>query len=373
MAGDGSIFPVTIRDPRTGRTRHRWRAQLSIGGRGRRQYLTRTVETRAEARTALAQLQADAAGGASSRTMTVSDWLERWVRDARNIRPSTRHGYEAAIVTHIGPTIGRVQLARLSPLDVERMLAELAPRMSAKHLRNVHAVLRRALGQAVRAGLVRRNVAAREFVDAPRVELEEPDALTVGEVRRLLEAAAGDRLEAVFVLAVTTGLRQGELLGLAWEDLDLAGGRLHVRRELTHREGEYRREEPKTERSKRTVPLAPIVVDALARHRERLVAAGFLPTSTGPVFSSTTGGPLNGSWLTHHFYGLLERAGVRRLPFKVLRATYSSRLYEAGVPELTIAGLMGHARTATTKRHYIATAGLDQDDAVAAVERMVAG
>jgi integrase len=366
MSGEGAIFPITDK-----RGRRRWRAQLSIGGRTSRRYVTRTRSTRAEARQALDELRAASVSGSSR--MTVSDYLERWVADARNIRETTRHGYAAVVTTHLVPAIGHRRLDQLTPSDVERMLADLAPAMSPKTLRNAHAVLRRALGQAQRAGLVARNVAAREYVDAPRVTVAEPEALSIDEVRRLLAAARGDRLEALFVLAVATGLRQGEILGLAWEDLDLEGARLHVRKELVRRDGMYRREEPKTERSKRTVPLSPATVAALRAHRERVIASGLVPTSTGPVFSAPSGRPLNGSWLTHHFYRLLELAGIARIPFKNLRTTYSSLLYAAGIGDPSIARLMGHARTHTTRKHYIATAGLSQDDAVAAVERMVAG
>lgn len=206
---------------------------------------------------------------------------------------------------------------------------------------------------AVRAELVSRNVAGRDFVDTPRVPDREPDAFSADEVRALLRTVAGDRLEALYRLAVGTGLRSGELLGLAWQDIDLDGAQLSVRQELVRRDGRYLREEPKTPGSKRSVPLSPALVSALRSHRERLIAEGFVPTATGPVFVNRSGGPINGSWLTHHAQRLYERAGIRRLDFKALRATFGSRLFEAGVPDMEIAKLLGHTRTHTTKRHYI--------------------
>jgi len=251
---------------------------------------------------------------------------------------------------------------------------------------------------AVRAGLVTRNVAAREFVDAPRVPVQEPRALSGDEVRRLLDACKGDRLEALFITAVATGLRQGELLGLAWEDLELesAGGpglgssvgrapskeggrgfdslpgpgRISVRRELVHLNGRYLRVELKTPQSRRAVPLTPSVVDALRAHRERVIAAGFVPTATGPVFTTPKGTALSGSWLTHHFYKLTDKAGIPRLAFHRLRATYASRLAEAGVSELEIARLLGHSRTTVAKTHYIA-AGKTSPAVLEAVEEML--
>ena len=362
MSGEGSIFQLPD---------GRWVAQLSIGGRSQRRYRKRIRATRREAAAALEQLRAGHANGQQPSRLTVGDYLEQWVRDARNIRPSTRNGYAAVVTFHLLPTIGHVRLVALTPLHVESMLATVGQRLSPKSLRNVHAVLRRALGQAQRAGIVERNVAGREFVDAPRVPVEEPRALSADEVHRFLAAAAGDRLESLFVLAIGTGLRQGEILGLAWEDLDLERGQLQVRRELVRRNGKYQRAELKTPRSRRAVPLAPSVVVALAAHRDRVIEAGFIPIGPGPIFTSLKGTPLSGSWLTHHFYDLLAVARIPRLPFKNLRTTFSSRLFEAGIPDRRLADLMGHTRTSTTHGHYIATEGAAQDAALAAVERLI--
>jgi integrase len=262
-----------------------------------------------------------------------------------------------------------VRLSELSPLHVEALLGALSTGMAPKTVRNTHVVLRRALGQAVRAGLVRRNVASREYVDAPRVTPTEPDALSVAEIERIRKCLPNHPLAAHVLLALGTGLRQGEQLGLAWEDIDLDAGRLHVRKELAYEDGQYDRVDPKTERSKRTVPLSPPLVDAMRTHRERLMARGFIPTTTGPVFVNSHGGPMSGSWLTHQWYGLLALAEVQRRPWKVLRATYGSRLFAAGIPDRTIADLLGHSRTHTTQRHYIATTS---EDAMAAIKGIVA-
>jgi integrase len=359
MPGQGSVY----------RERGKWIAQLAIGPRGQQLKVRRTRATRTEAHAALAELRAQRRPIAASR-MTVGAYLERWVADVRNLRPATRHAYANAIDYHIRPAIGSVLLGDLSPTHVESMLATVGATVGPKTLRNVHAVLRRALAMAVRAGLLTRNVASREFVDAPRVPVEEPRALSLDEVHRLLRVVRGDRLEALFVLAIGTGLRQGELLGLAWEDIDLVAGRLSVRRELVRRDGRYLRDELKTRHSRRAVPLAPAVIIALQRHRETVIEAGFVPTSTGPVFTNLRGGPLNGGWVTHRLYQLLAQAKIARLPFHRLRATYASRLAEAGVSELEIARMLGHSRTTVTKQHYIA-AGAVPDAVVATVERMV--
>jgi integrase len=349
------------------RERGKWIAQLAIGPRGQQLKVRRTRDSKAEAHAALVELR-ESRKPLSASKLTLSAYLERWVADVRNLRPSTRRAYANAIDYHIAPAIGHISLADLSPLHVESMLAIVGERVGPKTLRNVHAVLRRALAMAVRAGLLMRNVASREFVDAPRVPTQEPRALSMAEVHRLLRAAKGDRFEALFVLALGTGLRQGELLGLAWEDIE--DGRVNVRRELVRRDGRYARDELKTRTSRRAVPLSPAVAEALRTHRERVIAAGFVPTATGPVFTNLRGGPLNGGWLTHHFYDLCRAAGIPRLPFHRLRATYASRLAEAGVSDLDIARLLGHARSTVTKQHYIA-AGALPPAVLETVERMV--
>lgn len=354
MPGDGSVYRR--------KSDGRWVAALSIGSRAERVIARRYARTKPEAKRLLVEM----IERADPTTETVGAYLERWVADARNIRPTTRRGYRAVVTHHLVPTIGHIRLVELTPAHVEAMLATLTPDMAPKSLRNVHVVLRRALGQAMRADLIPRNVAAREFVDTPRVPVEEPRALTTDEVGRLLAAARGDRLEALFVTALGTGLRQGELLGLAWEDITPTA--LLVRKELVRRDGRYFRDEPKTQRSRRSVPLAAPVAEALAEHRAHTIAAGFVPTATGPVFTNLSGGALSGSWVTHHFYGLLAEAGIERIPFKNLRTTFASRLDEAGVSELTIATLLGHTRTHTTRKHYISQA---PEAAVAAIARLV--
>lgn len=360
MAGDGSIYR---RDERT------WVAQLSIGGRNGRRYVRRNARTRAEARVALDELKAEHRAGVKRSRLTTGDYLERWVAEVRGIRPTTRSGYAAAVQYHLVPNIGHVRLFDLSPMDVESLLTRLAPTMSPKMLRNVHAVLRRALTHAVRFGLVARNVASRDYIDAPSAIPAEPEAFTRDEVRALLDALKGDRLEALWTLAVGTGLRPSELLGLAWEDV--TDDRLTVRHELIRLDGRYVRGEPKTDRSRRTVPLAPELVYALHAHRERMIAEGFVPTATGPVFVNLTGGALNLSWVSHRHSALTRRIGIRPLPFKNLRTTYGSRLFEAGVPSRRIADLMGHTRERTTQRHYIDTAGASGTDAVQAVTALL--
>lgn len=365
--GEGSLFPR--KDP-AGRTVG-WTAQISLGDRQHRRRVTRVRRTYAEARAALRELVAEQRVGLNPSRLTLGSYLERWMADVRNLRPATQRAYAGAIEHHITPALGEISMRDLSPLHVERFLTVLATQLAPKSQRNVHAVLRRALNSAVRAGLLVRNVAARQFVDAPRVPRAEPRALTAGEVGRLLEQLRGDHIEPIVLLALATGLRQGEVLGLAWEDLDLERGRLRTRRELVRRGGRYHRDELKTPRSRRTVPLPEPAVDALLAHRQRLTEAGFVTTATGPVFPNRRGGPLNGSWVTKRLQAAMLRAGVGHGDFRMLRRTFASRLFAAGIPDRYIADLMGHTATTVTHGHYIST-GSDAQNALKVLEEMLA-
>lgn len=352
MPGEGSVYRRQSDD--------RWVATISTGARGSRRITTVYRHSRSEALDALADLRKR--HGRLDRSTTVGDYLERWVRDARDIRPTTRHGYAAVIEAHLAPHLGHRRLAALTPVHVETMLAELAPTMRPKTLRNILVVLRRALREAVRKGLVTANVAAPEYVDAPKVEAAVPDALTREEEAKILAVLPGEWIEPHVIVALGTGLRQGEQLGLTWADI---GEAVRVDKELTRIRGFYETVKPKTPFSVRSVPLAPSVIAAIDRHRGALVAAGFVPIETGPVFVNSEGADLSGSVLTHRWYVLLAKAGVRRRPWKVLRATFGTRLREAGLDEGDISRLMGHAPgSRTTRRHYIAPAGLDPRDAI---------
>lgn len=370
-----------------------WIAQVSIGSP--RRYIVRSARTKDGAKAKLAELRGSLAAGIVPSRMTTSDFLERWVSDVRNIRETTRASYGSVLRMQVYPRIGNVPLTELHPLHIERLLSDVP--LSEGSVRNVHKILRRALRDAHRAGLIQRNPASRDFIDAPRYELDEPESLTEAQLDALLAAAEGNDIEALVIVAADTGLRQGELLGLRWEDVNEpadgirdrrgdrgirigraergvdqvvgigSGGSLTVTHELIR--GTRTLGEPKTKWSKRTVPLTPRAAAALAEQRERLIAQGFVPTRTGPVFPTSDGGPISGSAVTHRFYRLCDKAGLDRRPFRILRSTYSSRLFEAGVPEATIGRLMGHAPgSRITRRHYISTTG---DQAIAAVARLV--
>src|SRR5829696_3947814 len=233
--GEGSIYPVKDKNGRVVGYRGCYWVHTSDGPK--RRYLS--GKRREEVADKLAKALANRADGLvfDASTLTVGEYLDRWLKDVRDtVRKSTHEGYEYAIGPHIKPALGRIKLKDLSPAHVrwfyrERLDSGLAPATVHK----MHVVLHKALKAAVADGIIPRNVAA--GLKLPRITREEIDPLSPEEARRLLEAARDGRLEALYVLAIATGLRQGELLALNWEDVDLERGVLRVRRTLTRTGG----------------------------------------------------------------------------------------------------------------------------------------
>jgi integrase len=230
--------------------------------------------------------------------------------------------------------------------------AGLAPRM----VQLVHTTLHKALKQAVADGLIPRNVT--EAVKAPRPVKKEMKPLSHVQARTLLEAARGERLEALYALALTTGMRQGELLGLKWEDIDLEAGILHVRRTLsTATGGGIRFGAPKTSRSRRSIRLPELALSSLKRHRrsqleERMRLAG-LWKDHDLVFTTGVGTPKSrADLITRSFKPILRRANLPDIRFHDLRHTCATLLLSRGVHGKLVQELLGHATIAVTLDTY---------------------
>ena len=225
------------------------------------QYVVHTAEgrkrrtiygkTRQEVAEKLARSVADRNGGLTFEAggLTVGEYLDRWLSDSvkDTVRQRTYERYEQIARVHIKPTLGRIKLKTLTPVHVralyrEKLDAGLAPRT----VQYIHVTLQKALSQAVADGLIPRNAAV--SVKAPRPVKKEIKPLSPEQARAFLEAARGDRFEALYVLAVHCGLREGELLGLRWEDSDLDAGTIAVRRALSETRAGHRFEPPRTAR-----------------------------------------------------------------------------------------------------------------------------
>src|SRR5450759_2440307 len=202
--------------------------------------------------------------------LTVGAFLESWLTEIARVtvRPRTYVSYRYVVRFHLAPGLGGIPLASLSPADVQAFLnVKAASGLSPRTVGYLRGVLRGALGHAERTDLITRNVA--RLARPPRIPRRRVSPLTVEQVRTFVAAITGDRLEALYLVALGVGLRQGEILGLRWSDVDLEGGTLTVRYALARIEGHLALVEPKSATSRRVVPLPAFVRDALVDHRHR--------------------------------------------------------------------------------------------------------
>jgi integrase len=369
--GEGSIYKTAggrwrgafvVPDPRTGLGRRR-----VVSGRSAAEVRERLATIRRE----IEALGPDAA----TPSLTVAEWLGRWLPGIRGrMRPATWRSHEQYVRGHIVPALGRISLASLRPSDVEAMTAAMIDRgLSPTTARSARTTLRIALADAMRDGLIVRNAAA--LARPPRMIQRPIEYLDPAEIRRLLDATADEDVGPLYAVAASTGLRQGELLGMSWDDIDLDDASLTVRRSLARDWfGGYTLAEPKSARSRRTIALPTVAMMALRRRRARQ-AADRLAAGTGwqdrheLVFTDEYGRPLVPSAVTKAFSRALADAGVRHVPFHALRHSYATAALAGGVPLSSISDQLGHSTVAITATYYAAIVPSLKREAAAAIDR----
>jgi integrase len=247
-------------------------------------------------------------------------------------------------------------MSKLTSQHIARLYAEKSDALAPASVRYIHAVLRSALEQAVSWRLLAVNPA--QAVKPPRKPRNDIQPLNAAEARALLEVAADDPLLALYVTALHTGMRLGELLGMTWDAIDWSRGIIEVRGTL-QRKGpkEYRLEAPKTERSRRTVPMIDQLAEALRQHRsrevERLLALGYGRDDMRWVFTDRWGEPIYWGHVTDRLLRpLCRQAGIREIRFHDLRHTAASMLLSHGVPVHIVADILGHTSATTTLEVY---------------------
>lgn len=353
---EGTIYHVP--------SENRWRAALTwTDAEGKRHRRVVSGKTQAEVRRRLGELRADLDHGlAPVKTDTLAVYLTEWLeREKQRVRPATWRGREMHVRGYLVPALGSVSLSKLTPAHVERMTADLvASGRSPRTASHARVTLRRALADAVRDGLVHRNVAA--LARPPRVTQRtiEPgrDYLDAEQLRRLFAVAMEYRIGALVTVAATTGLRQGELLGLSWDDVDLDAGTLTVRRTMARAwGGGYELSAPKTNRSRRTVNLAGVAIDALQREQReqedaRSAAGSAWQDASRLVFTDAIGRPLYPTAVHRAFRELLTASGLPFVPFHGLRHSTATALLSAGIPLRVVSDLLGHSGIAITADYY---------------------
>jgi integrase len=347
----------------------RWRGVVSLGYGldGRRVRKKVTGATKGEVLQKLRDLRGElnAGGAVPDDRLTVAAFLERWVSTnlPGQVSERTLDSYADTVRLHLTPAIGRTVLRKLAVADVDRLLSwKRENGYSPNSLRIMRAVLRRALQQAQREGLVMRNVAALSV--APRVRGDEGRALTVDQARQLLAEVSGTRREALLTVMLAFGLRRGEALGLKWAGLDWSAATLKVThgvKRVQDRTETVRRTrlvvgELKTSRSRRTLFLTPQLVDLLRRHRvrqaEERMAVGEAWQDHGLVFPSELGTPLDPDNVSHLFSRICRRAGLGHWHLHELRHSGASLMLAQGTDLYVVSEVLGHSSVAITKDVY---------------------
>ena len=290
--------------------------------------------------------------------MTLAAWLDDWIASslpASDRKQATIDLYSTIARKHLAPALGGRRLDRVRPSDVEALIVtKRAAGLAPSTVRTICTVLRAALDIAVRDGLLRRNPVA--AVRRPAVERKDAAYLTVDDAHRLLESMRGERLEPLFRLMLATGLRRGEALGLHWSDVDLDGGTLRVRWTLTRTSKGLQLGEPKTEKSRRTVPLPRSTVAVLRAHRQQQateqLAAGDAWQDSDLLFTTEVGTALEPRNVLRRFETLAERAGLRDVHLHTLRHSTASFLLAAGTHTKVVQEHLGHSSYAITADIY---------------------
>jgi integrase len=334
-------------------------------GNGKRRYLNQTIRgTKKDAIAYLSKTLTEISAGTfvEASPDTVEDYLKKWLETAAKprLRENTYREYEGLIERYVKPKLGPMRLCDLHPLNIQKFYAGLtAQNLSPRTVRFTHSVLTSAFKQAVRWRMITHNPC--DSAELPRKASAEMQSLTPKEAARFLKEAESDRWSALFVLALATGLRPSEYLGLKWSDVDLDRGVINVQRSLhwrSYKTGDWYFGEPKTPRSRRRIPLPASAVRALVEHRrhqaEERLKAGPDYKNLDLVFATVEGHPLiRLNIVQKHFKPILERA---MLPPTVrlydLRHSCATLLLAANENPKVVSERLGHASITLTMDTY---------------------
>ena len=354
----------------------RWEARYYLPDWSRRSLMGKT---RAEVRDKLAKALHDAGLGlpAIDERQTVKQYLTTWYESMKpQVRISSYRRY-GDYINHLIPALGHVSLSKLTPQHLQVFYnKKLVEGLSSTTVHGIHSMLHRALKDALQMGLLNRNVS--EMLRPPRSGNREMRPLSVIEMQRFLEVVRDDRFYALYVLALSTGMREGELLGLRWQDVDLPRHIVQVRMNVQETLGRYIIAETKTAYSRRTVALTQAAVDALAEHWQKQqrvkVEMGSMWADNDLVFPNGYGGIMIPHNITKRsFKRYLVKAGLSRaVRFHDLRHTAASLLLASGVNVKVVSEMLGHSNVSITLRIYAHVLPHMQQSAVTAMDNLLA-
>ena len=340
---DGTTFP---------RKDGRWGAALTVHGRRE----TRYAKDQAAAEVVLDEMRADRdADRPVTRATSLGAYLQHWVSFvAEDVRPSTARHYRLVAQT-VAKALGSMPIRSLTAQDVDHYLRRLGKDHSATTVDHHRSVLRNAIEQARRWNLVSTNVV--RDTKAPNTRRYVPTTLDETQTQRLLDATANDRMYALWRLACTTGMRQGEILGLSWADVDLDLGVVNVRAALQRVDGAFRLVAPKSDESTRIVDLDPPTIETLRRHRlrqaEERLATGHGGAYDALVFTTSTGKAIHGSECLKAWHNALRAAGLPLVRFHDARHAFATIHIDQGTNPAVVSAMLGHSTVAFTMTTYV--------------------
>jgi integrase len=347
--GAGTVYPRKNKDGKT----IGYRGSYVVNGK--RYYVSAKTKTEIEQKLRQAMTDADRGLVFDAGALVLSHYLDKWLRNIKDtVRQRTWERYEQIVRVHLKPTLGRLKLKNITPTHVRGLYREkLDAGASNRTVQYIHTTLRKALQDAVTDELIPRNVA--DGIKAPRPKKKEINPLSPEQTRTFLEAIRDNPLEALYVLAVHRGLRQGELLGLKWDDVDLEAGTLQVRRTLSLTRNGHVFEQPKNGKG-RSIELTQSAADTLRSHLQRqlkeIEALGDEYQDQGLIFPGEKGQPMRPWTLTRKLQRMLERAALPHIRFHDLRHTCATLLLSKGVHPEFVQELLGHATISITLDTY---------------------
>ena len=322
-----------------------WVAALSRVVDGRRERDVLYASSEADARANLQELRNLSDAGQKPNRDSLGAFLDSWLTTVKaTLAASTHDDYERQVRLYVKPIAGLTALRRVTPAAIDALLVAVeSPRTRLK----VYMVLRAAFRYARRKRLVPEN--PMDFVDVPAYRPEPRKPWSVKEAKAFLAAIRGDKLEALYALAIYSGMREGELFALEPADVDLAAGTVSPRRSLENINGRRRSTAPKTEQSRRRIDVPSDCVRLLRSHMKQSMAT----KASKYVFSDSIGGPLSRqNFLVREWYPLLARSNIRRIAFHDLRHTMATLMLSLNEHPKIVQEKLGHSRVGTTLDTY---------------------
>ncbi|MFK7778296.1 MAG: site-specific integrase [Gimesia sp.] len=359
--GEGTVFKS--------KATRKWVAQVTYYEDGKRKRKTRSANNRSDANSHLRKLHEEIESGFSKCTDTVGKYLKSWLKNVEhenteNTFISTRN----IIQNHVIPLIGRKNLTKLSPLDIQDMVDKLRDSgTGSRTVQMAYSYLNTAMIRAYSFRMIRENPCGP--VRKPKHSKAKANPFSVDEVQSLLKHLKGKQFHNLVYVAITTGMRPGELFGLFWENVDFDNAQIHVMQQLSNAGGRKKLKPPKTKSSVRTIDISQSTVDALADQRKQLLRSGHAGSEY--VFLGRNGASVGYINFQKIWNAMLSEAEIEHRGFHQTRHTFATFAISGGVPITAVSQALGHANTAITLSIYAHAMPSQRSDATNAVSKII--